>query len=81
MSSFRTEMDSLGPVKVASEAYWGAQTQRAIENFPISGVAMPARFVRALAIIKKAWAQTRGFWTLDNERTANRYDQNQHGCY
>ena len=58
MSSFRTEMDSLGPVKVPSDAYWGAQTQRAIENFPISGLHMPPRFVRALAIVKKAWAQT-----------------------
>ncbi|MEI6233109.1 MAG: class II fumarate hydratase [Planctomycetota bacterium] len=58
MSSFRTEMDSLGPVKVAADAYWGAQTQRAIENFPISGLHMPTKFVRALAIIKKAWAQT-----------------------
>ena len=58
MSSFRTEMDSLGPVKVPSEAYWGAQTQRAIENFPISGLPLPQRFIRALAIIKKAWAQT-----------------------
>ena len=34
-------MDSLGPVKVSAEAYWGAQTQRAIENFPISGLRMP----------------------------------------
>ena len=58
MSSFRTEMDSLGPVKVPSDAYWGAQTQRAVENFPISGLHMPPRFVRALAIVKKAWAQT-----------------------
>ncbi|HLX60096.1 MAG TPA: class II fumarate hydratase [Planctomycetota bacterium] len=58
MSSFRTEMDSLGPVKVPAEAYWGAQSQRAIENFPISGLPLPPRFIRALAIIKKAWAQT-----------------------
>jgi len=55
--SFRTETDSLGPVQVPAEAYWGAQTQRAVENFPISGVAMPRRFVRALVLIKKAWAQ------------------------
>src|SRR5258707_1250786 len=57
MASFRTETDSLGPVKVPAEAYWGAQTQRAVENFPISGLQMPPRFVRALALIKKAWAQ------------------------
>ena len=55
--AFRTETDSLGPVQVPEEAYWGAQTQRAVENFPISGLHMPPRFVRALAVIKKAWAQ------------------------
>src|SRR5437899_1818985 len=55
--AFRTETDSLGPVQVPAEAYWGAQTQRAVENFPISGLPMPQRFVRALALIKKAWAQ------------------------
>jgi fumarate hydratase class II len=55
--AFRTETDSLGPVQVPEEAYWGAQTQRAVENFPISGQPMPPRFVRALAVIKKAWAQ------------------------
>ena len=57
MSAFRIETDSLGPVNVPAAAYWGAQTQRAIENFPISGLPMPQRFVRALALIKKAWAQ------------------------
>jgi fumarate hydratase class II len=57
MSAFRTETDSLGPVQVPAAAYWGAQTQRAIENFPISGVGMPPKFVRALALVKKAWAQ------------------------
>ena len=55
--AFRTETDSLGPVQVPAEAYWGAQTQRAVENFPISGVPLPQRFIRALALIKKAWAQ------------------------
>ncbi|HEY3324065.1 MAG TPA: class II fumarate hydratase [Planctomycetota bacterium] len=55
--AFRTETDSLGPVQVPADAYWGAQTQRAVENFPISGVKMPRRFIRALLLIKKAWAQ------------------------
>jgi fumarate hydratase, class II len=55
--SFRSETDSLGPVQVPSDAYWGAQTQRAVDNFPISGVKMPRRFVRALVLIKKGWAQ------------------------
>jgi fumarate hydratase class II len=53
----RKETDSLGVVEVPEEAYWGAQTQRAVENFPISGVAMPRRFIRALVLIKGAWAQ------------------------
>ncbi|HYG75861.1 MAG TPA: class II fumarate hydratase [Planctomycetota bacterium] len=55
--AFRTETDSLGPVQVPAEAFFGAQTQRAVENFPISGQRMPARFVRAIILIKKAAAQ------------------------
>ena len=67
---FRTETDSLGPVQVSDEAYWGAQTQRAIENFPISGLRMPPRFVRALAVIKKAWAQVNLEQNLLDEKLA-----------
>jgi len=54
---FRTEQDSLGEMEVPAEAYWGAQTQRAVENFPISNVTFGRRFVRALGIVKKAAAQ------------------------
>ncbi|MFB6153072.1 MAG: class II fumarate hydratase [Halodesulfurarchaeum sp.] len=54
---YRTERDSLGEIKVPSDAYWGAQTQRAIENFPISNRTFDRRFVRALGIVKKASAQ------------------------
>ncbi|PSP83465.1 aspartate ammonia-lyase [Halobacteriales archaeon QS_6_64_34] len=54
---FRTERDSLGEMQVPADAYWGAQTQRAIENFPISDVTFGRRFVRALGIVKKAAAQ------------------------
>ncbi len=54
---FRTERDSLGEMQVPAEAYWGAQTQRAVENFPISGIAFDRRFVRALGIVKKASAK------------------------
>jgi fumarate hydratase class II len=68
--SFRTETDSLGPVQVSAEAYWGAQTQRAVENFPISGLRMPPRFVRALAVIKKAWAQVNLEHKLLDEKIA-----------
>ena len=51
---YRIEKDSMGEVKVPKSAYYGAQTQRAVENFPISGVGFPSRFIRALAIIKHA---------------------------
>ena len=52
----RIERDSMGEVRVPKQAYYGAQTQRAVENFPISGIGFPPRFVRALAIIKHAAA-------------------------
>ncbi|CAB1128172.1 Fumarate hydratase, class II [Candidatus Hydrogenisulfobacillus filiaventi] len=54
---YRMEQDSLGPVRVPAWAYWGAQTQRAVENFPISGLRLPRRFIRAQGIIK--WAAAR----------------------
>lgn len=55
-AEFRIERDSMGEVCVPKQAYHGAQTQRAVENFPISGIGFPPRFVRALAIIKHAAA-------------------------
>jgi len=51
MVSYRTEKDSLGDVLVPSEALWGAQTQRAIDNFTVSRP-LPNRFIRAIAVIK-----------------------------
>jgi fumarate hydratase class II len=54
---FRVSRDSLGEVRVPEEALWGPQTQRAIENFPISGLRLPRRFIRAQGIIK--WAAAR----------------------
>jgi len=51
---FRTEKDSMGELQVPKHAAWGAQTQRAVENFPISGLTMPRPFVAALGLIK--WA-------------------------
>ncbi len=51
---FRIERDSLGELKVPAGALWGAQTQRAVDNFPISGLRMPRDFIRALGLIK--WA-------------------------
>ncbi|MDH4566064.1 class II fumarate hydratase [Pseudomonas sp. BN414] len=56
----RTETDSLGPVEVADDAYWGAQTQRSLENFAIGGERMPLALVHALALIKKAAARVNG---------------------
>jgi fumarate hydratase, class II len=55
---FRIEKDSLGELKVPADALWGAQTQRAVENFPISGLKMPREFIRALGLIKWAAATT-----------------------
>jgi fumarate hydratase class II len=54
---YRTERDSLGEMQVPAAAYWGAQTQRAIDNFPISDATFGRRFVRAVGVIKKAAAQ------------------------
>ena len=50
----RIEHDSMGPLEVPTSALWGAQTQRAVNNFPVSGLRMPRGFVRALGLIK--WA-------------------------
>ena len=57
MSDFRTEIDSLGEVKVPAGCYYGAQTQRAVGNFPISGLKLQPEFVKAQAIIKSAAAR------------------------
>jgi fumarate hydratase class II len=55
-SDYRVEHDSMGPLDVPAKALWGAQTQRAIENFPPSGLRMPRAFIRALGLIKHAAA-------------------------
>jgi fumarate hydratase class II len=56
--TFRTETDSMGPMQVPASAYYGAQTARAVENFPISDLRFPRRFIRALGLIKKHAALT-----------------------
>jgi fumarate hydratase class II len=53
---YRTERDSMGELQVPADALYGAQTQRAINNFPISGLAMPRGFIRALGLVKIACA-------------------------
>lgn len=54
---YRIQKDSMGDVKVPENAYWGPQTQRAIENFSISGLRFPRRFLRALGMVKMAAAK------------------------
>ena len=51
---YRTEHDSMGELQVPEDALWGAQTQRAVENFPVSGLTMPRQFIAALGLVK--WA-------------------------
>ena len=60
MSQWRTEHDSMGEVQVPADALWGAQTQRAVENFPVSGLRVEPGLVRALAAIKGAAARVNG---------------------
>lgn len=55
--SFRTEKDSLGEVQVPADKYWGAQTQRSIQNFKIGGDRFPREMIRALGILKKSAAK------------------------
>ncbi|MDH3546001.1 MAG: class II fumarate hydratase [Gammaproteobacteria bacterium] len=52
--AYRTEKDSMGELEVPRDALWGAQTQRAVNNFPISGLTMPRQFIAALGLVK--WA-------------------------
>jgi fumarate hydratase class II len=56
MSGFRTEKDSMGQLQVPEDAVYGAQTQRAVDNFPISGITLPAAFIQALGLVKQACA-------------------------
>ena len=58
MADERIEHDALGEVRVPRTAYWGAETQRAAENFPVSGRGMPRQFIRALALLKRCAAET-----------------------
>ncbi|MEJ2538707.1 MAG: class II fumarate hydratase [Gemmatimonadota bacterium] len=60
MSEYRIEKDSLGEVRVPADALYGAQTQRALENFPVSGQRFDRRFIQALGVVKRAAAETNG---------------------
>jgi len=71
----RTETDSFGPIEVPADAYWGAQTQRSIENFPFGErERMPIEIVHALAIVKQAAARVNRKHGLD-PRTADAIEQ------
>lgn len=66
----RIEKDSLGPLEVPADAYYGVQTQRAVTNFPISGWPMPPRFIHAMGRIKRAAARTNAELGLVEPRLA-----------
>jgi len=69
MSDTRSESDSIGPIEVPADAYWGAQTQRSLENFPFGPTErMPVGIVHALAIVKRAAARVNRKHGLDAER-------------
>lgn len=70
--STRTEHDSLGPVDVPADRYWGAQTQRSLQNFKIGGETFPREFIRAYGILKKAAATVNeSFGSLDPQLAEN----------
>ncbi|HEX6135997.1 MAG TPA: class II fumarate hydratase [Longimicrobiales bacterium] len=71
MATHRIEKDSLGEMKVPAAALWGAQTQRAVENFPISDLRFPRSFIAALGVIKKASAETNAALGVIDTETAD----------
>ena len=60
MGDIRIETDSMGPVEVPADRYWGAQTQRSKQNFRIGTERMPEPMVRALGIVKRCAAKVNG---------------------
>ena len=56
--TYRIETDSFGEIKVEDKFYWGAQTQRSLENFKISNERMPIELIHAFALLKMAAAET-----------------------
>jgi fumarate hydratase class II len=70
-SKYRIEHDSMGELQVPADALWGAQTQRAVENFPVSGRPLPRGFIRALGLVKTAAADVNtGFGLLSDAQGA-----------
>lgn len=71
MPEYRIETDSLGEVRVPADARYGAQTQRAAENFPISGLRFPRAFIQALGMVKYAAARANGALNMLSEEKTN----------
>ena len=65
MTAMRTETDTFGPIQVPADRYWGAQTQRSLENFKIGGERMPLALIRAFGVQKKAAAMANKALTGD----------------
>ena len=72
---FRMEKDSMGEMKLPKDALYGPQTQRAVENFPISGQPLPREFIAALGVIKRAAARVNRSLGLMDEPTAQAIEQ------
>ncbi|MCB2032819.1 MAG: class II fumarate hydratase, partial [Ottowia sp.] len=69
-SGTRTERDTFGPIEVPAQRLWGAQTQRSLQNFAISGEQQPREIIRALALVKRASAVVnRALGLLDERKT------------
>ena len=73
-NSFRIERDSMGELQVPADALWGAQTQRAVQNFPISGIPLPRAFITALALVKQAAARANTHLELLDAQIAKAID-------
>src|ERR1700754_1089237 len=69
MAKSRTETDTFGPIEVAADRYWGAQTQRSLQNFRIGEERMPLPLIRAMALVKRASAEVnQSLGILDGKR-------------
>src|SRR5512140_2515637 len=71
MTDYRIEKDSLGEINVPADAMYGPQTQRAVENFPVSGIRFPRVFIRALGLIKGCAADVNSELGLLESRRAS----------
>jgi fumarate hydratase class II len=69
--STRIEKDTFGPIEVPADRLWGAQTQRSLQNFDISGEQQPREIIRALALVKRASAKVNHALGLQDERKTN----------